>query len=70
MLQPKKTKFRKTQKGRIKGLSTRGSSLSFGTYGVKALEKAFISNRQIESARVIISRALSKGSKMWIRIFP
>ena len=70
MLQPKKTKFRKTQKGRIRGLASKGTSVVFGAYGVKSLEKGFISNRQIEAARIVISRALNKNCKMWIRIFP
>ena len=70
MLQPKKTKFRKTQKGKIKGLADRGSSVVFGSYGVKSLQPGFITNRQIEAARIVISRSLSKNCKMWIRIFP
>ena len=70
MLQPKKTKFRKTQKGKIKGLADRGNSIVFGSYGIKSLEPGFISNRQIEAARIVISRSLQKNCKMWIRIFP
>lgn len=70
MLQPKKTKFRKTQKGKIKGLADRGNKIVFGSYGVRTLQPGFISNRQIEAARIVISRSLSKNCKMWIRIFP
>ena len=70
MLQPKKTKFRKTQKGRIKGLADRGNTIVFGSYGIKSLQPGFITNRQIEAARIVISRSLLKNCKMWIRIFP
>ena len=70
MLQPKKTKYRKTQKGKIKGIAGRGNSIVFGSYGIKALQPAFITNRQIEASRIVISRALNKSCKMWIRIFP
>lgn len=70
MLQPKRTKFRKQQKGRIKGLATRGNSISFGSFGIKTLEPAFITSRQIEAARIAMSRAMKREGKIWIRIFP
>ena len=70
MLQPRNTKFRKQQKGRVKGLSVRGSSLAFGSYGIKALGNGYISAKQIENIRVIISKNLGKTGKMWIKIFP
>ncbi len=70
MLQPKKTNFRKQQKGRIKGLATRGANLSFGTYGIKSLEAGYITSRQIEAARIALSRAMQKEGQVWIRIFP
>ncbi|MDR2401940.1 MAG: 50S ribosomal protein L16 [Cytophagales bacterium] len=70
MLQPKKTKFRKIQKGKIKGSADRGCSVAFGSYGVKSLQPGFVTNRQIEAARIVISRSLSKNCKMWIRVFP
>ncbi len=70
MLMPKKVKWRKTQKGRMRGKAHRGSSLSFGTYGLKAMECGWIDNRQIEAARVAITRQVKRGGKLWIRIFP
>ena len=70
MLMPKKVKYRKQQKGRVKGLAHRGSQLSFGDYGLKALESGRISNRQIEAARIAINRYIKRGGKVWIRIFP
>ena len=70
MLQPKRTKFRKRHKGRVKGNAQRGSTLAFGTFGLKALEPAWITNRQIESARVAITRYMKREGKVWIRIFP
>ncbi len=70
MLQPRKTKYRKRQKGRIKGLAQRGAEVSFGTFGIKALQPAFISAKQIEAARVAITRHLRRAGKVWIRIFP
>ncbi|MBN2333654.1 MAG: 50S ribosomal protein L16 [Deltaproteobacteria bacterium] len=70
MLMPKKVKYRKQQKGRIKGNAKRGSSLSFGDYGLQALEPGRITNRQIESARIAITRYIKRGGKVWIRIFP
>lgn len=70
MLQPKRTKFRKQQKGRIKGIATRGSSISFGSFGIKSLEPGYITSRQIEAARISISRAMKREGQIWIRIFP
>jgi len=70
MLMPKKVKFRKTQKGNMKGKAYRGSEVSFGQYGLKALEPGWITSRQIEAARVAITRHVKRGSKLWIRIFP
>lgn len=70
MLAPKKVKFRKMMKGRMKGTAFRGSNVSFGDFGLKALEPGWITSRQIESARVAITRAAKKGCKLWIRIFP
>nr|WP_294794549.1 50S ribosomal protein L16 [uncultured Mucilaginibacter sp.] len=70
MLQPKRTKFRKMQKGRMKGLATRGTELSFGSFGVKSLEAAWITSRQIESARIAVTRFMKREGQVWIRIFP
>ncbi|HLP34544.1 MAG TPA: 50S ribosomal protein L16 [Amoebophilaceae bacterium] len=70
MLQPKRVRYRKTQKGRIKGLSTRGNSLEFGTFGLKALEPSYITARQIEATRIAITREMKRQGKVWIRIFP
>ncbi|MEM6629775.1 MAG: 50S ribosomal protein L16 [Bacteroidota bacterium] len=70
MLQPKKVKFRKPQKGRMKGYSKRGTAVSFGSYGLKALENAFITSRQLEACRVVISRTMKREGKVWIRVFP
>ena len=70
MLQPSKTKYRKQQKGRIRGISYKGSELKFGSFGIKALECGMISSKQIETIRILISRILGKSGKMWIRIFP
>jgi len=70
MLQPKKTKFRKKQKGRVKGIAQRGHTLSFGTFGIKALEPGWITSRQIESARIAMTRAMKREGQVWIRIFP
>lgn len=70
MLQPKRTKFRKQQKGRVKGIATRGNSISFGSFAIKSLEPAFITSRQIEAARIAISRAMKREGQIWIRIFP
>jgi large subunit ribosomal protein L16 len=70
MLQPKKTKFRKQQKGRNRGVATRGFTISFGEYGIKSLETGFITSRQLEAARVALSRGMKREGQMWIRIFP
>ena len=70
MLAPKKVKYRKPQKGRMKGLAKSGDYVAFGTFGLKAVEPGWITSRQIESARVAISRQVRKVGKMWIRIFP
>jgi len=70
MLAPRKVKHRKQHKGRMKGLATRGNAVSFGHYGLKALEPGWISSRQIEAVRVAIARKVRKYGKMWIRIFP
>ncbi len=67
---PKKVKYRKQQKGRMKGKAYRGSEVAFGEYGLKALEPGWITSRQIEAARVAITRKVKKGAKVWIRIFP
>lgn len=70
MLIPKRVKHRKTQRGRRRGKACRGSTVAFGSYGLKALEAAWITNRQIESARIAINRYLRRDGKVWIRIFP
>ena len=70
MLLHKRVKHRKTQRGRMKGKAYRGSQVAFGTFGMKALEPAWITNRQIESARIAINRYLRRDGKVWIRIFP
>ena len=70
MLAPRKIKYRKTQKGRRKGMANSGDYVSFGSYGLKALEAGWITSRQIESARITISRKVRKVGRMWIRIFP
>jgi large subunit ribosomal protein L16 len=70
MLMPKKVKFRKMMKGRMNGKAYRGSDVSFGEYGLKALEPGWVSNRQIEAARIAITRHVKRGCKVWIRIFP
>jgi len=70
MLAPKRVKHRKTHKGRMRGSAHRGSKVSFGEYGLQALEPSWISNRQIESARVAMTRHIKRGGKVWIRIFP
>ena len=70
MLSPKRVKRRKTHKGRMRGMAFRGSKVSFGDYGLQALEPTWISNRQIESARVAMTRHIKREGKVWIRIFP
>ncbi len=70
MLQPKRTKYRKQQKGRNRGLARKGSSISFGEYGLKATTAGWITNRQIESARIALTRYMKREGIVWIRIFP
>jgi large subunit ribosomal protein L16 len=70
MLQPKRTKYRKTQKGRIKGIATRGNNISFGAFAIKSLEQGFITARQLEAARIAVTRAMKREGQVWIRIFP
>lgn len=70
MLQPKKTRYRKQQRGRMKGKSWTGQTVAFGDHGLKTLEPGWISNRQIESARVAITRFVRRSGRLWIRIFP
>jgi len=70
MLQPKRSKHRKQQKGRIRGVAKRGTSIAFGSYGLKALEPIWLTNRQIEAARQSMTRAMKREGNVWIRIFP
>ncbi|MBP7506466.1 MAG: 50S ribosomal protein L16 [Prolixibacteraceae bacterium] len=70
MLQPKKTKFRRVQKGKMKGEAQRGNQLAFGSFGIKSLESAWITGRQIEAARVAVTRHMQRQGQIWIRIFP
>jgi large subunit ribosomal protein L16 len=70
MLMPKKVKFRKQQRGRRRGLATRGQKISFGEYGLQALEPGWITARQIEAARIAMTRHIKRGGKIWIRVFP
>lgn len=70
MLQPKKSKFRKSQKGRIKGIAQRGDKISFGMFGLKSLEPHWITSRQIEAARIAMTRSMKREGQVWIRIFP
>ena len=67
---PKKVKFRKQQRGRRRGVATRGAEISFGEYGLKALEPAWITSKQIEASRVAMTRFIKRGGKIWIRVFP
>ncbi|MCT4615748.1 MAG: 50S ribosomal protein L16 [Marinifilaceae bacterium] len=70
MLQPKRTKFRRQQKGRMKGNAGRGAELAFGSFGIKSLETKWITGRQIEAARVAVTRYMQRQGQIWIRIFP
>ncbi|MDE2663303.1 MAG: 50S ribosomal protein L16 [Gemmatimonadota bacterium] len=70
MLQPKRIKYRKQQKGRMRGAARRGNKVSFGDYALQAVEPGWITNRQIEAARVAMTRHIKRGGKVWIRIFP
>ena len=70
MLQPKKTKFRRSQKGKMKGNAQRGNQLAFGSFGIKTLEEAWITGRQIEAARQAVTRYMKREGQIWIRVFP
>jgi len=70
MLTPKKTKFRKAQRGRMTGKAKGGSAINFGEFGLKALEPCWLTNRQIEAARIAMTRYIKRGGKIWIRVFP
>jgi large subunit ribosomal protein L16 len=70
MLSPKRVKFRKRHKGRMRGAATRGNKVSFGQFGLQAMQPAWITNRQIEAARIAMTRYIKRGGKVWIRIFP
>ena len=70
MLQPKRTKFRKQQKGRVRGVAQRGHNVDFGTFGLKSLEAGWITSRQIEAARIAMTRYMKREGQVWIRIFP
>ena len=70
MLAPKRVKYRKQMKGRMRGLATRGNTVAFGHYGLMSLDPGWITNRQIEAARVALTREMKRGGKVWIRIFP
>src|SRR5210317_1838309 len=70
MLTPKRTKYRKMQKGRMKGNAQKGSQMAFGTFGIKALEEAWLTSRQIEAARIAVTRYMKREGQIWIRIFP
>ena len=70
MLQPKRVKYRKQQKGRMKGNAQRGNTIAFGDYGLQTIDTGWITNRQIEAARVAMTRHIKRGGKVWIRIFP
>ncbi len=69
-LMPKRVKFRKSQRGKMKGAATRGNTVAFGEYGLQALEPSWITNRQIEAARIAMTRKIKRGGKVWINIFP
>jgi large subunit ribosomal protein L16 len=70
MLMPKKVKYRKQQRGRMRGLAWRGSTVAFGDFGLMALEPVWLTDRQIEAARVALTRGIKRGGKVWIRVFP
>jgi large subunit ribosomal protein L16 len=70
MLSPKRVKYRKQMKGRMRGNATRGTQVSFGEYGLQSLDRGWISNRSIEAARIAMTRHIKRGGKVWIRIFP
>ena len=70
MLQPKKTKFRRSQKGRMKGNAQRGNQLAFGSFGIKSLQSKWITGRQIEAARIAVTRYMERQGQVWVRVFP
>ncbi|MCC5928442.1 MAG: 50S ribosomal protein L16 [Cyclobacteriaceae bacterium] len=70
MLQPKRTKFRKKQKGRVKGIAQRGHTIAFGSFALKSLEPGWLTSRQLEAARIAVTRAMKREGQVWIRIFP
>jgi large subunit ribosomal protein L16 len=70
MLMPKKVKYRKQQRGRMRGLAWRGSTVAFGDFGLMSLEPCWLTDRQIEAARVALTRGIKRGGKVWIRVFP
>jgi large subunit ribosomal protein L16 len=70
MLSPKRLKFRKMQRGKMKGVAPRGTTLAFGEFGIQALESAWITNRQLEAARVAMTRKIKRGGRVWLRVFP
>jgi large subunit ribosomal protein L16 len=70
MLSPKRIKYRKTMRGKMKGVAPRGTELSFGEFGIQALESAWITNRQLEAARVAMTRKIKRGGRVWLRVFP
>ncbi|MFN0031507.1 MAG: 50S ribosomal protein L16 [Flavobacteriales bacterium] len=70
MLQPKRTKYRKQQKGKIKGIAHRGSQLAFGSFAIKSLDEGFLTSRQLEAARVALTRFMKREGQVWIRVFP
>ena len=70
MLQPKRTKYRKSQKGRVKGMATRGHTIAFGSFGLKAVEMGLLTARQLEAARIAVTRAMKREGQVWIRVFP
>jgi len=70
MLQPKKVKYRKMQKGRIRGIANRGSSLAFGDFGLQSTENGVVAARQLEAARIALTRYIKRGGRVWIRVFP
>jgi large subunit ribosomal protein L16 len=70
MLSPKRIKYRKTMRGKMKGVASRGTELSFGEFGLQALESAWITNRQLEAARVAMTRKIKRGGRVWLRVFP
>jgi large subunit ribosomal protein L16 len=70
MLSPKRVKYRKTMRGKMKGVAPRGTELSFGEFGIQALESAWITNRQLEAARVAMTRKIKRGGRVWLRVYP